>query len=376
MKTCDVAVVGLGLIGSAALDALLAAGVDAVGLPPGSRQGSSHGTSRIFRRFNFENVNYTALSDDAFSGWKRIENESGSSVLIPMPLLEAGRAGSAMVAASRAHALASGGADPAWSPAQANREFAGFDLPGDWEVVVQGGAAILKADVALRVLRSRATHRVIQEKAQVNEASDGVILRSRTLTVFAPKVILALGPWMTHALPRLTPLLKVTRQVVAWFSPGRPAALPASGFPLFILERDPENVVYGFPDFEGRGIKAALHNHGPEVVADAWGPPPTDAELEPICASVAKLVPGAFGPIADRDVCLYTNTVSADRRPDNGQEFIIDRLPGSRIIVASACSGHGAKFAPAIGDRLARLAIDPSFEVEPAFQLSRFSCFA
>jgi hypothetical protein len=44
------------------------------------------------------------------------------------------------------------------------------------------------------------------------------------------------------------------------------------------------------------------------------------------------------------------------------------------LIVASPCSGHGAKFAP-IGAKLARLATDPKYEVEPFFQLSRFSAF-
>ena len=34
MRTCDVAVIGLGLIGSAALDALLNAGVNALGFDP------------------------------------------------------------------------------------------------------------------------------------------------------------------------------------------------------------------------------------------------------------------------------------------------------------------------------------------------------
>jgi hypothetical protein len=45
------------------------------------------------------------------------------------------------------------------------------------------------------------------------------------------------------------------------------------------------------------------------------------------------------------------------------------------LIVASPCSGHGAK-PPAIGAKLARRATDPSYEVEPFFQLSRFSTFA
>jgi sarcosine oxidase len=147
-------------------------------------------------------------------------------------------------------------------------------------------------------------------------------------------------------------------------------------FPLFILERGPNDIVYGFPDFERRGVKAAPHNHGPKAGADDWDPPATDAELLSVCDALAELVPGAAGPIVDRDICLYTNTLPADLRPDKGEEFIIDRWPNSRLIVASPCSGHGAKFAPAIGEKLARLAIDPAYEVEPFFRLSRYSHFA
>lgn len=88
------------------------------------------------------------------------------------------------------------------------------------------------------------------------------------------------------------------------------------------------------------------------------------------------MIPGAAGPIVERDICLYTNTRKADRRPDNGDEFVIDRWRDSRQIVASPCSGHGAKFTPAIGQKLARLATDPSYDVELFFQLSRYSAFA
>jgi len=85
-------------------------------------------------------------------------------------------------------------------------------------------------------------------------------------------------------------------------------------------------------------------------------------------------LPGAAGPIVDRDVCLYTNTLRADLRPDDGNEFIIDRLPDDpRIIVASPCSGHGAKFASAIGVMLANLALDPKANAPEAFRLDRYS---
>ena len=75
MRRCDVAVVGLGLMGSAALDALPNAGVDALGfdpLGPGATRGSSHGSCRVFRRFNFENENYISAMRPtrAGGGWK------------------------------------------------------------------------------------------------------------------------------------------------------------------------------------------------------------------------------------------------------------------------------------------------------------------
>src|SRR5262249_41054766 len=146
--------------------------------------------------------------------------------------------------------------------------------------------------------------------------------------------------------------------------------------PVFIL-KGPRGMIYGFPDFEGRGVKAAQHDHGPVVRPDQWDPPASDAELATTSAMLAELVPGAAGAIVDRDVCLYTNTAKADVIVDAGDEFIIDRLPADpRIIVASPCSGHGAKFATAIGAMLADMALDPTLKAIDAFRIDRFSGFA
>jgi len=379
MRKCEVAVVGLGLMGSAALDFLLDAGVDALGfdpLGPGSKRGSSHGSCRVFRRFNFENPNYTALSDEAHARWMRLQNDNGRTVLTETLVLEAGLPGSAMVAASRAAAIAKHRPDPAWTAGSANREFPAFALPEEWDVVVQDGGAILRTDVVMEIMRWRAGDRVVSESADFRPRKDGVSIRTTSEEFFAERAILALGPWLGRALPRLGKLLTVTRQAVGWFKPARPETVELGRFPIFILERGPNDLVYGFPNFEERGVKAAPHNHGPVVGPDNWDPPATDEELRSVGEALAELVPGAAGPIVERDICLYTNTLPADRRPDVGQEFIIDRWPDSHLIVCSACSGHGAKFAPAIGLRLARLATDPSYVTEPFFRLSRYSEFA
>jgi sarcosine oxidase len=66
-------------------------------------------------------------------------------------------------------------------------------------------------------------------------------------------------------------------------------------------------------------------------------------------------------------VCLYTNT------PD--RDFILDYHPeNGRVIVASPCSGHGFKFASAVGEILADLATEraPAFDLSP-FRVGRFA---
>jgi sarcosine oxidase len=192
----------------------------------------------------------------------------------------------------------------------------------------------------------------------------------------ARQVIVAAGPWIADLVPGLKPHLTITRQAVGWFNSARPETTGHGACPIFILEAA-RGMFYGFPDFEGRGVKAAQHDHGRIVGADAWDPPPDDAELAPVAATLAELIPGAAGPIVERDICLYTNTAKADVAIDDGNEFIIDRLPQDpRIIVASPCSGHGAKFATAIGAMLADMALDPTRKALEPFRLDRFSSFA
>ncbi len=207
MRHCEVAVIGLGLMGAAALNSLLRQGVDAIGfdpLGPGAAQGSSHGSCRVFRRFNFENPNYTRLSDDALAGWERLARESGRGILIPCPVLEAGPRGSAMVKASRRAALDNGFDAPLLTGREVNAIFPAFRLPDDWDAVVQDGGAILLAQVALEVLRApaEAAGRIVPDAVVALERHpDHVIIRTASATVTAGTVILAAGPWMTRSFP-------------------------------------------------------------------------------------------------------------------------------------------------------------------------------
>jgi sarcosine oxidase len=380
MKTCDIAIIGLGLMGSAALRELVHRGADVLGFDPleiGEARGSSHGTCRIFRRFNFESEAYTGLSDRAFAGWRALEQASGQTLLLPSPILEAGPQGCELVTKSCAAAIAANGAvSGPRTGREANAAYGAFDLPEDWDVVVHEAAGILLAERAMRALRAGVEHRVVREAAEFAPSPDGIRIASASADVMARQVIVSAGPWVADLIPGLKPHLIVTRQAVGWFAPAQPERAAYGKLPLFLIEA-PRGKIYGFPDFEGRGVKAAQHDYGPVVGPDDWGPQASDAELQITSATLAELIPGAAGAIVDRDVCLYTNTAKADATADGGDEFIIDRLPADpRIIIASPCSGHGAKFATAIGAMLADMALDPKVKAIDAFRLDRFSSFA
>jgi sarcosine oxidase len=379
MRSCEVGIIGLGLMGSAALHALARRGCDVLGFDPiaiGEARSSSHGSCRIFRRFNFESEAYTALSDLAFEGWRALEAESGRTILKQCPVLEAGPPGSAFVARSRAAAAAMGVASGPRTAREANSAYPAFALPSDWDVAVQDSGGILMAEEAMRAFRAGAKDRIVRASARMEPTPSGIRIVTSSEEVIGEQVIVAAGPWIAGLIPGLRKHLTVTRQAVGWFRPARPDTVRPGVFPIFIVQAA-RGHIYGFPDFEGRGVKAAQHDHGPVADADAWGPPPSDAELEIVSASLRELIPGAAGPIAERDVCLYTNTAKADVLADNGEEFIIDRLPqDERVIVASPCSGHGAKFASAIGAMLADMALDRTHKALDPFRLDRFSSFS
>ena len=242
-------------------------------LTVGEARGSSHGSCRIYRRFNFENDAYTDLSDAAFAGWRALEAESGKTILKPSRVLEAGPPGSTMVAASRAAAQQKGDVTGPTNGAEANAAFPAFRLPDDWDVVVQESGGILMAEDGDARLPQGAEDRIIRAKAQMQPTPDGIRITTPNEEVMAEKVIVAAGPWIAPFVPGLEFHLKVTRQVVGWFTPAKPETVRYGEFPIFLVEGR-RGMIYGFPDFEGRGVKAACHEHGPVAGADEWHKPP------------------------------------------------------------------------------------------------------
>ncbi len=353
----DVAVIGLGAHGSATLAALARRGVSAIGVEavaPAHDGGSSHGESRIIRTAYFEHPSYVPLCRRAFEAWRALERETGRSLLTMTGILEAGIPGAEIVTGSLGAAIEHGLAHERLTPAQVAERFPAFDLPAHWEAVYQPEAGILRpeAGVEAHLAVARANGARIRTGVaveRVEPARDGVTLRlSDGEVIRAHTTVLTAGAWVNPLLPAPLPLT-LTRQSFAWFTPAERDLTTPEVMPVFLLE-DELDAVYGFPDFDGSGVKAGSHIPGrvlsrAEDARQDAGP----EDAAPLIRMLSQRIPAAAGPVRAQRTCIYASTPDGD--------FIVDRHPEwPRLVIGSACSGHGYKFAPVIGEALARLA--------------------
>jgi sarcosine oxidase len=370
MSHFDVVVIGLGVMGSAALHQLARRGQRVLGIErfaPGHDRGSSHGATRIIRLAYFEHPSYVPLVRRAYALWRELEQASGTRLLHVTGIAEMGAPESTLVRGTLASARLHGLTHEVMSAADAMRRFPAFRLPAHFVAVMQPDGGFLTAEPAIAALIAQAKH----AGAEVHEHetvrgiepyAGGVRLVTDRGVIEAGAAIVAAGPWIKTLLPGLPVRLRVTRQAMAWFAPTEPPLFAPGRFPAFLIESQ-HGVHYGFPPFDGMGIKVAKHHHGDEAVDPETYDRALSGEDEALIrAALADHVPAANGKMLDARTCLYTVAPDGD--------FIIDRAPGvAQVIVASPCSGHGFKFAPAIGEILADLATTGA----TAHDITRFS---
>ncbi|MGI5127871.1 N-methyl-L-tryptophan oxidase [Pseudonocardia sp. CA-107938] len=342
VEPVDAVVLGLGVHGSAAAHELARRGLRVVAFDrfrAGHVRGSSHGASRMIRRAYPDPV-WDDLVEQAYAGWDRLERDSG------VPLVRT--VGGVFARYGGGPVGLRGPGCREIDAAEAARLAPALRLPDAATAVYDPAAGVIDAEAALRVQRAlaeaagadlRAGEPVLgwtDDGGSVTVRTPRGDLRARTLVVCA-------GPWTAALLPELAPRLDVQRIVNAYF--------PAAGFApprlgAFSVEL-PAGLLYGIPALDGRGVKIGL-DAGPPEDPDAPAGPATAAELELLRELAAQVLPGV-GAVGEHLTCRYTMT--PDRR------FLVGPVPGRPgVLVASACSGHGFKFAPAIGAALADLA--------------------
>jgi sarcosine oxidase len=373
--TYDVAVVGLGAMGSAAAAQLAERGLRVLGLERfalGHDRGSSHGLTRIIRLAYFEDPAYVPLLRRAFELWRQLERGAGERLLHVTGALDVGRDGSRVFEGSlrscREHGLLHELLDaatlarrfPAWRPAPGARAVfqpdGGFLLPERCIAAHAARAAAAGADL-------RCDERLLEWHA----GGGRVRLRTERGRYEAGQLVLAAGAWMGKLVPALAPLLTPERQVLGWFAVADRAPFAPERFPVFVMDVD-EGQFYGFPEFGVAGLKVGKYHHLDEPAdpdaLDRACRPEDEAALR---AAVARYFPAADGELLRHAACMFTNTAD--------EHFVIDRLPGApEVLAVSPCSGHGFKFASVVGEIVADLAADDATRHEIGlFRLARLA---
>jgi sarcosine oxidase len=365
-----VAVVGLGAAGSATAAHLAARGVRVIGLDrfvPPHAMGSSHGESRIIREAYFEHPLYVPLVQRAYTLWTELESRTGAPLFRRTGGLMMGPRDGTVVGGALASAVEHDLPFELLSSAEVIKRFPAFHIPASDVAVLEPRAGILDPEraIAAHLDSARAAGAELHLGAPVTSwralPGGGIEVTWAGETTRADHLVIAAGAWTSSLLADLALPLVVERNVVHWFTAQRPADCASDRMPIFIHETSPGKAWYGFPDI-GSGVKLALHHQGSATTADAVDRAVASDEIARVQALHERILPGAIGAHQRSTVCLYTNT------PD--EHFIVDRHPAHpQVTVVSACSGHGFKFAPAIGE----LAADLVMEQSPRFDLAPFA---
>jgi sarcosine oxidase len=329
MRVTRIAIVGAGVMGCATAWALTARGADVTvyeqfGLD--HERGSSHGRTRIVR-LSYPEAHWVRLAREAMDAWRELETESGQELLDLHGIVELVSAPELTSAAG----LDACGVEYSWLDAEEARA-RGAELPQGWFALLQPEAGTVRADLARHAFLDLA----IARGARV-EAGEKV---SSLDELDADVVVVTAGAWVRELVPDVP--VQVTRETLAYF---RREGAPGPA----IVELDEITRGHGTYSLHDpvHGLKAGVHHGGPEVDPDVEGAP--DAEsVERVAAWVRDRLPDVDPEPLDAETCLYTSTVDGS--------FVLERR--GRVVVGSACSGHGFKFAPVIGRRLAGLVLD------------------
>jgi len=352
----DVIILGVGGMGGAAASALARRGRRVLGLEQfavGHDRGSSHGSTRVIRTAYYEHPDYVPLARRAFRRWHELEQRTGKHLLTKCPCLSIGQPDGELITGVRRAAAEHSLTIESLAPADMRRQFPPFQFDDAYVGVLEYEAGFVYVDECVRAFAAdaRAHGATIREGEPVLawEANHrGVTVRTQQATYTADHLIIAAGGWATHLLGTLGKRLAVMRQVVFWLAPQDPAQFCRDRFPVYLADV-PDGPFYGIPAIDPRGHKLARHYGASELRhPDEVERTVTAADEVPVRDFVRRHLPGADGERRDASVCIYT--LSPDRH------FVIDLHPEhANVAVATGFSGHGFKFAPAVGEMLADL---------------------
>jgi glycine/D-amino acid oxidase-like deaminating enzyme len=363
----DLIVVGAGLAGSATAWVAARRGMTVTVLEafrPGHANGSSHGSARIFRRV-YSDPLYVEMAGRAGQLWRRLEEESGETIITTTGGLDFGpvRDPERLYEVLRScHVEAE-----LVPPGEAAERWPGFRFDGLGPVLFHPEAGALDPDRAMAaLLRGAAANgadiRFGTPATSIEATATGAVVRAGEEEFTAPVAVIAVGAWLEPLAGGLVslPPLTVTQEQILHLPQRAPSA--TDPWPSFIYE-DEQTCFYGLLGGRDGGVPGAVkigeHHAGKPVTAATRDFAIDPANRDRVLAFSARHLPGLAVPDNSNKIqhsdnsnklaettCLYTTTVNED--------FILDRQ--GPLVIASPCSGHGAKFAPLLGEIIVGLA--------------------
>lgn len=361
----DAIVVGCGVMGASVSYNLARRGLRVLNLERfavNHKFGSSHGRTRIIRLAYYEDPRYVPLLKRAYGSWRDAESKSGKKLLQITGGLMVGRRDGELVRGVLQSADTHGLDHEILSSSQVQERFPAFTFGDEYTAVFEPNAGVLFAEECVRAfvgLGSEAgcEFRFSEQVDGWKGGPDGVEVETTTGTQLASKIVLCAGAWNGRLLRGLVPL-QCERQVPLWFSSGGNDVFTPPTMPVFIMEEEKGLFYYGTPEL-GHGVKVA-RTHGGEISEpDKIRREVDDRDVAPVREFIRRRLPKLDGPPLASITCLYSNT------PD--LNFAVGLHPSDpRVVVLSACSGHGFKFASVLGE----LGADLVTGKEPEFDIS------
>lgn len=343
-------------MGSAASYHLAGRGCTVLGLDrhtPPHAFGSSHGQTRIIREAYFEHPSYVPLVQRAYELWAELERKTGRLLFTRTGGLMIGPREGVIFQGAQRSAEQHGLAHQILTSAEVRERFPVLHPDKSMAAVWEPRAGVLFPEACIQahltLARQAGATLHLDEAVERWEAEgSGVRVTTARGSYAARQLLCSAGAWTQSVLADLDLRLEVERQVLYWFEPRAQAELfQPEHCPVFLWETEASQFFYGFPNL-GEGVKVAGHHGGQMTRPDSLDRAVHDSEVDQMRALVDRYLPAGNGPLRSAVVCMYTNT------PDG--HFLVDRHPAlPQVLIASPCSGHGFKFASAVGEVLADL---------------------
>lgn len=360
MAHFDVAVVGLGALGSAAAYHSALKGAKVVAFEQfelGHIHGSSHDTSRIVRT-SYNAPEYVALAKAAYKDWADLENEAGYKLLhVTGGLIFFGKSASVRCSDYASSLDANDVPYELLNVKEVMRRWPQFDTKDVVDVIYTADSGIVHAARSVATMQNLARNHgaILKEHTRVERvlpqaSGKGVTIETSKGQFNATKVILATDAWTNKLLEPLGSSipLTVSQEQVTYYKPTETAAFEMSKFPVWIYFDDQD--FYGFPTFGEPTIKCARDSSQNFMTPEQRTYIHSPKLLEQLTFFIDGLIPDDNRQTLRTVTCQYTTT------PD--RNFIISPLEKHPDVIVALGAAQAFKFAPAIGRVLAELAID------------------